>query len=156
MSQLSPNIRIYLFYEFWQILNLSRNKGSISCINLLIREGFNKKHLLLADMSATTIIQFKQRVQLTCYRYTPALAYTSGRLYIHANRVYVREQHVQSMKQSFISQKCRPFFQTKRSGGGCFYAPIYACSDVGRPHNRLLSFMRKAYIYICNFFPKSF
>ena len=36
-------------------------------------------------------------------------------------------------------------------GGGCFYAPIYTCSDVGRTHSRLLLFMREAWLYVTSY-----
>ena len=34
---------LQFFMNFWRMLNLSSNKGSRSCINLLIRKGDNKK-----------------------------------------------------------------------------------------------------------------
>ena len=41
--------------------------------------------------------------------------------------------------------KGKAFFPNEKGwGGGAVMLPIYACSDVGRPHNRIILFMREA------------
>ena len=50
---------------------------------------------------------------------------SSGRLYIHTNKVYAMKYCVQFIKQSFVSQKVRPVSKQKGMGGEVLlYSPF--------------------------------